>query len=248
MPAVSDNKCMTFDKATKTFTVKRENTSEWTGIYLWLNNFDISDYNIARVKYKVTGDYGFHFELDYGDKTLEWSEKCTYCPSYLNEMVIPLKSNQRKLKGISVSGTWTVPYEQFIIESVTLEKVTNPVKTDVNANINNDPPVIDTARNGTINEKIDAWDFIKEIGTGLQYEVFVSCSQDQDFGMDIYHSSGFSKSTKEQIHSIKEKGFKTLRLQTNPGIGHLLDSSYTKKPLNSSFPLLNAGCVYQASA
>ena len=230
MPAVSDNKCMTFDKATKTFTVKRENTSEWAGIYLWLNNFDISDYNIARVKYKVTGDYGFHFELDYSDVTLDWTEKQTYCPSYLNEMVIPLMSNQRRLNGIAVAGTWTVPYEQFIIESVTLEKVTNPVKTDVYANINNDPPVIDTARNGTINEKIDAWDFIKEIGTGLQYEVFVSCSQDQDFGMDIYHSAGFSKSTKEQIHSIKEKGFKTLRLQTNPGIGHLLDSSYTIDP------------------
>ena len=227
-PAVSDDKCLTFDKATKTFTVKRQNSSEWAGIYLWLNNLDISGYNIARVKYKVTGDYGFHFETDYGDKTLEWYEKNTYCPSYLNEMVIPLKSNQKKLNGIIISGTWNVPYEQFIIESVTLENVDNPKLTDIYAS--NEPPVIDTARNGTIDEKLDAWDFIKEIGTGLQYEVFICYTLDLDFGMDIYHSMGFSKSTKEQIHSIKEKGFKTLRLQTNPGMGHLLDSSYTIDP------------------
>ena len=227
MPAVSDNKCMTFDKATKTFTVKRENTSEWTAIYLWLNNFDISDYNIARVKYKVTGDYGFHFELDYGDVTLDWTEKTTYCPSYLNEMVIPLKSSQRKLNGIVASGTWKVPYEQFVIESVTFEKVANPVKTNVYAS--SEPPVIDTTKNGKFDNEISAWDYVNKLGVGFQYFPFGCSNPEQEWGMDCYHPAGFKKPSKDIIHFIKEKGFKTLRLQTNSE-SHLLDENYTIDP------------------
>ena len=227
MPAVNDNKTATFDKATKTFTVKRENTSEWAGIYLWLNNLDIHDYNIARVKYKVIGDYGFHFELDYSDVTLDWTEKQTYCPSYLNEMVIPLMSNQRRLKGISVSGTWTVPYEQFIIESVTLEKVSNPVKTDIYAS--NEPPVIDTAKNGKFDNEISAWDYVNKLGVGFQYFPFGCSNPEQEWGMDCYHPAGFKKPSKETIHFIKEKGFRTLRLQTNSEM-HLLDENYTIDP------------------
>ena len=138
-PATNDDKTATFDKVTKTVTVKKQ----YASISLWLNNLDIHDYNIARVRYKVLGDYGFDFVLDYDDDKLDWSiDKTTYCPTYLNEMVIPLKSNQRRLKGIVAVGAWNVPYEQFVIESITLEKVANPQKTDVCDC--DEPPVIDT--------------------------------------------------------------------------------------------------------
>ena len=87
-------------------------------------------------------------------------------------MVIPLKSNQRRLKGIVAVGAWNVPYEQFVIESITLEKVANPQKTDVCDC--DEPPVIDTAKSGTINQNLDAWDFVRNMGAGFQYMIFFS--------------------------------------------------------------------------
>lgn len=231
LPAVNDDKTATYDKVTKTVTVTANDKLQYggnRGVYLWLNNLDISTYNIARVKYKVIGDYGFHFTLDYDDNTLDWTnDKTTYCPSYLNEMVIPLKSNQRKLKGISVTGTWPLTYEQFIIESVSLEKVANPVMTDIYAS--NEPPVIDKATSGNFADKITAWNFVKKLGVGFQYYPFATCGE-LDVGMDCFHTCGFKKPSKEIIHFIKEKGFKTIRLQTCPNAGHLLDENYTIDP------------------
>ena len=224
MPAANNDKTVTFDKATKTSTIKEQEA----GIYLWLNNLDIHDYNIARVKYKVIGDYGFRFETDYDDKTLEWYEKATYCPSYLNEMIIPLKSGQKKMKGILFYSICGINYEQintkFIIESITFEKVDNPKKTDVYAY--DEPPVIDTSANETIDKNLNAWDFVKKLGAGFQYMVFASGPSDLDLGTDTFIPAQFSKPTREQIHFIKEKGFKTIRLQTNPGHGFILDNDY----------------------
>ncbi len=232
LPAVNDDKTATFDKATKTVTVTANDKLQWggnRGVYLWLNNLDISTYNIARVKYKVIGDYGFHFTLDYDDNTLDWTnDKTTYCPSYLNEMVIPLKSNQIKLKGIFFQGAESVPYEQFVIESVTFEKVDNPKLTDVYAS--NEPPVIDKATSGKFDDKISAWDYVKNLGVGFQYQAFATCENSLDFGMDCFHLWGFKKPSKEIIHFIKQKGFKTIRLQTSPNGGHLLDENYTIDP------------------
>ena len=232
LPAVNSDKTATFDKATKTITVTYDEDREWggdRGLYLGLNNLDISGYNIARVKYKVLGDYGFNFVLDYDDAALDWNvDKTTYCTTYLNEMVIPLKSNQRRLKGISIAGAWNVRYEQFVIESITLEKVSNPQKTDVNAN--NEPPVIDTAKSGTIDSNLSAWEFVKRLGAGLQYMVFIDAPELIDFGMDIHPGNAFSKPTKEQIHFIKSKGFQTIRIQTNPGNDHLIDKEYRINP------------------
>ncbi len=233
MPAVNDDKTATFDKATKTVTVTANDKLQYggsKGVYLGLNSLDISAYNIARVKYKVIGDYGFHFTLDYDDNTLDWNyDKTTYCPSYLNEMVIPLKSNQRRLKGINAQGTWNVPYEQFVVETVTLEKVDNPKLTDIYAS--DEPPVIDKATSGNFDDKISAWDYVKKLGVGFQYYPFATtCGAELDFGMDCFHPSGFKKPSKEIIHFIKEKGFKTIRLQTTPDVGHLLDENYTIDP------------------
>lgn len=231
MPAVNDDKTATFDKATKTVTVKANGKLQYggnKGMYLWLNSLDISGYNIARVKYKVIGDYGFHFTLNYDDNTLDWNnDKTTYCPSYLNEMLIPLKSNQKRLNGIAVAGTWNVPYEKFIIESITLEKVSNPVMTDIYAS--SEPPIIDTTKNGKFDDKISAWDYVNKLGVGFQYWPFGANNPEQEWGMDCYHPAGFKKSSKETIHFIKEKGFKTLRLQTNSEM-HLLDENYTIDP------------------
>ncbi len=232
LPAVNEDKTATFDRATKTVTVTANEKLQYggsRGVSLWLNNLDVSSYNIARIKYKVKGDYGFHFVLDYDDDKLDWDkDKTTYCPSYLNEMVIPLIPNQKKLKGIFFQGAWNVPYEQFVIESVTLEKVSNPVKTDIYAS--NEPPVIDKATSGNFDDKISAWDYVKKLGVGFQYYPFAVCGAKVDFGMECFHPWNFKKPSKEIIHFIKEKGFKTIRLQTSPNAGHLLDENYTIDP------------------
>ena len=232
IPAVNDDKTATFDKTTKTVTVTANDKLQYggnKGVYLWLDQMDISGYNIARVKYKAIGDYGFNFTLDYNDSSLDWTaDKTTYCPSYLNEIVIPLKNNQRRLNGIAAAGAGNVPYEQFVIGSVTFEKVDNPKLTDVYAS--NEPPVIDKATNGNFDDKISAWDYVKNLGVGFQYQAFATCGDSLDFGMDCYHPWGFKKPSKEIIHFIKEKGFKTIRLQTSPNGGHLLDENYTIDP------------------
>ena len=233
LPTVNDDKTATYDKATKTVTVTANEKLQYggdRGVYLWLDRMDISGYNIARVKYKVIGDYGFQFILDYDDDKLDWHrDKITYCPSYLNEMVIPLIPNQKKLKAIYFQGAMNVPYEQFVVETVTLEKVDNPKLTDIYAS--DEPPVIDKATNGSFDDRISAWDYVKKLGVGFQYYPFQHCGAEVDSGMDFFHlSGGFKKPSKEIIHFIKEKGFKTIRLQTTPDAGHLLDENYTIDP------------------
>ena len=227
MPAVNDDNTATFDKASKTVTVKSATGNR--GIYLWLDRMDISSYNIVRVKYKALGDYGFFFTVD-SDDNIKWDDKTTYCHSYLNEMVIPLLTNQKKLNGICFSGWWDTSYEQFAIESVTFEKVSNPVKTDIYSS--NEPPVIDTATIGKFDDKINAWDFVKKMGVGLQYNVF-ECrpiGSEIELVMDYYLSLNHRKPSKEVIKFIKDKGFKTIRLQTGPNSSHLLDENYTIDP------------------
>ena len=63
MPAVNGDKTATFDKATKTVTFNSK--KDWKSLSLFLSNMDITTYNIARVKYRALGDYGFIFELNY---------------------------------------------------------------------------------------------------------------------------------------------------------------------------------------
>jgi aryl-phospho-beta-D-glucosidase BglC (GH1 family) len=226
-PAVSDDKGVTFDKATKTFTIKKENGR----INLWLNNLNISDYNVIKVKYKVLCDYGFVFGLDYGNNKIEWYTRETYCPTYLNEMEIPLKKDEKKLIGVFFYGLFGIPFEKangkFTVESITLENVSNPQKTDIFAS--NEPPVVDTAKNVTIDEKLDAWDFVKNIGAGLNSQIFQDYPIQLDMGYDIYPDY-LSKPTKAQIHFIKESGLNAIRLQTNPGHGRMIDESYRLSP------------------
>ena len=228
MPAVNGDKTATFDKATKTVTFNSK--KDWKSLSLFLSNMDITTYNIARVKYRALGDYGFIFELNYTNNNGNWNEMQTYCPSYLTEMVIPLLPKYDKLNQIAFAASWRVPYEQIVIESVTFERVENPVKTDIYAT--NDLSVIDTANSGKIDDKISAWDYVKELGVGFQYYPFVAHDLDIlpiDCGTETYSLWNLRKPSKEMIHFIKEKGFKTLRLQTAPEF-HLLDENYTIDP------------------
>ena len=224
-PSLNDQKTVSFNKTTKTFTVKGD-PKDWNGIGIWpYGGLDISDYNIVRIKYRTLGDRGFMFSLDYGEGTVNWQDQ--YCPSYLTEMVIPLIPDQKKVKGIIFSNAWNIGYEQFIVESITFEKVSNPVRTDIHAS--DEAPVIDTASKGKLDEKISAWDFVQKLGAGYNYHAFMAMSPEADYGMDVFYTWGFSRPTKDAVLLFKNAGFKTLRLQTSPQV-HILDENYTIDP------------------
>ena len=219
-------KTITFDKQTKIVTVSGE--QEYEAVYAYLG-LDISNYNIIRIKYKVLGDYGFHLIPDYDDESVEWEDReKNYCPSNLTEMVFPFIEGQPKLNGIALRGPWGTS-TKFKVDSITIEKVSNPVKTDVYAS--NESPVIDAATSGTIDANLSAWDFVKTTGAGFQYSPLGFGPSDYEWGMDNYHPAQIAKPSKEIINFIKEKGFKTVRLQTNPGHGMILDKDYTINPL-----------------
>lgn len=230
IPVVNDNKTVTFDKATNTFTVKKDYLDQ-AGLNIWLGQ-DISAYNIIRVKYKALGDAGFCLFTDYENDNLDdydnpWFDRNTYCPSYLTEMVIPLKKGMRKLNSIGFFSPNGVRNEKFIIESITLEKVSNPVKTDIWAT--NEPPVIDTATKVTMNEKLTAWDFVSQLGVGYHYFQFHANDLSLDYGLDACMVWNYPKPSKKGIKFIKAKGFTTVRFQTSPG-AYMLDEKYTIDP------------------
>ncbi|MBO4706818.1 MAG: glycoside hydrolase family 5 protein, partial [Spirochaetaceae bacterium] len=230
MPVVNNDNTVTFDKATNTFTVKKDYL-EQAGLNLWLGQ-DISELNILRIKYKALGDAGFCLFTEYANDNLDdydnpWFDRNIYCPSYLTEMVIPLKNGMRKLNSIGFFSMNCVKDEKFIIESVTLEKVSNPVKTNIWAS--NEPPVIDTATKVTMNEKLTAWDFVPQLGVGYHYQQFLANDPSLDYGLDAYLLWDFPKPSKEGIKFIKEKGFTTVRLQNAPG-AYMLDEKYTIDP------------------
>ena len=226
-PSSNDQRTVTFNRATKTFTVKGD-PEDWNGIGIWpYGGLDISAYNVVRIKYRALSDCGFCFVLDYEDDAIVWQDKNSYCPSYLTEMVIPLIQGQKKVKGISFANAWNTYYEQFIVESITFEKVSNPVRTDIHAS--DEPPVIDTATTGNFDDKISSWDFVQKLGAGYNYPAFTAMSAEVDFGMDSFCTWGFSRPTKDAVLLFKNAGFKTLRLQTSPQV-HMLDENYTIDP------------------
>ncbi len=230
MPAVNGEKTVSYNKTTNTFTIKKDYLDQ-AGLNIWLGQ-DISAYNIIRVKYKALGDAGFCLFTDYENDNLDdydnpWFDRNTYCPSYLTEMVIPLKKGMRKLNSIGFFSMNSVKNEKFVIESVTLEKVSNPIKTDIWAS--NEAPVIDTATKVTMNEKITAWDFVPQLGVGYHYQQLHANDLSMDYGLDVYLVWDYPKPSKEGIKFIKEKGFSTVRLQTTPG-AYMLDEKYTIDP------------------
>ena len=227
IPAVTGDKTATYDKASRTFTVKAAKGQRGMSVWLGENGLDVSNYNIVRVKYKVIGDFGFNMALSYADPSISWEEKINYCPSYLTEMVIPLIPGQEKINDIWFEGTWNIDYQQFVLDAITFEKVANPVKTDVN--VTDEPPVIDAAVSGKFDDKISSWDYVKKLGVGFNYAPFSNHETDCDFGMDYYISEHIKRPSKDIIHLIRQTGFKTIRIQTNPDI-HMMDENYTLDP------------------
>ena len=232
MTAENGDKTATFDKATNTITIKKDYDDQ-TGLDIWLFQ-DISDFNIIRVKYRVDGvdGIGFHLFIDYENDNLDdyenpWFGRLTYCPSYLTEMVIPLKNGMQQINKIGFFCPNYVKDEKFVIQSVTLEQISNPQKTDVWAAAVQ--PVIDNETTGNIDDTISAWDYVKNLSTGLAYCPFFYyiTNLEQDYGMDIQY--GEERPTKEIIQFIKAKGFKTIRLQTRPDV-HMVDENYTIAP------------------
>ena len=227
IPAVTGDKTATYDKASRTFTVKADKGQRGMSVWLGENGLDISNYNIVRVKYRVIGDFGFNMALSYADPSISWEEKINYCPSYLTEMVIPLIPGQEKINDIWFEGTWNIDYQQFVLDAITFEKVANPVKTDVN--VTDEPPVIDAAVSGKFDDKISSWDYVKKLGVGFNYDVFVDHPHETYFGMDYYVPGHNKRPTREIIQFIKNTGFNTLRLQTSPDI-HMMDENYIIDP------------------
>ena len=223
---VNGEKTMSFDKSTGIVTVNHYDSNQ---VCLGLAvHEDITKYNIIRIKYQALGDYGFHVNTSYeNDPASDWWGDSTYCPSYLTEMVIPIKAGVTRLGDLifaSVNHIWTY---KFRIDEITLEYVNNPQKIDIAAC--DEPPLIDTATSGTFNDSISAWDFVNGLGAGFHYAALHAVSAWQDFGLDCYHWNGDVKPKKEIIQSIKNKGFRTLRLQV-ASYSHLLDDDYTIDP------------------
>ena len=224
MPAVNNDKTAAFDKSTKTITIKSSSGSR--DLYLGLGGFDISNYNIIRIKYKALDDFGFYIHIVYSENSQDF--ETYYCHSYLPEITIPLNSIKKNLNGIAFQGAHQVTYERIKIESLTFEKVANPVLTDPWPT--DESPVIDTASTGKFNDKISAWDFVKDMGVGINNTVFAQHDTGgPDYVMDFYNLWGYEKPTKKEIQFIKAKGFKTIRVCTEPGV-HMMDKNYTVDP------------------
>ena len=226
-----DNKTTSFDKKTSTVTINRHGDIKAdAGLSYWLDNMDVSAYNIIRIKYEVKGDYGFQLYVNFeNDSSFNWCDRCVYCPSYLTEMVFPITTFPKKLLGIYIDAAWNIDYQQFIVKEITFEKVDNPVKTSSHSP--DDAPIIDAAKNSTINPKADAWDFVGQLGAGFNYwPTNGGIDLAVDFGEDIFQNNGYIKANaKRDFQNIKNKGFKTVRFQVNPGT-HFIDDKYTLAP------------------
>ncbi|MBP5450950.1 MAG: cellulase family glycosylhydrolase [Treponema sp.] len=230
LPSVNNDKTASYDRTTGMFTNKANynlpNNGE-RGFYLNNDNKNINGYNIVRIKYKPLDGYGFVFTIDYDDDKLDWwLEKSYYCPSYLTEMVIPLRTEQKAIRGFYIQSVENAPSERFIIESITFEKVDNPVLTDIHGN--DLPPVIDTLSSGSFNDKLSAWDFTLNLGAGINYWPFNAWDEGKDYGADIILRR-WTRTRKEDIKALREKGFKTMRIQVNP-CNNFCDDKYTIDP------------------
>lgn len=227
MPAVNEDKTSSFDKTSRTFSIKNTEGKRGLSLLLGEKGLDISNYNIIRIKYKVSDGYGFNFALFYDGNSVAWEDEVYYCPSYLTEMVIPLIPGQKRINDIWFIGAWGIDYQQFVVEEITFERVSDPVKTDIWAC--SEPLVIDTASKGKLDEKISAWDFVQKLGAGFNYNAFLNNPTDVDFGLDFAWSLNFSKPRKEVVLLFKNAGFKMLRLQTSPQ-NYIQDENFTIDP------------------
>ena len=226
LPAANDTNTATFDKNTGTITIDRHGDEKAdAGIFCWVGDVDVSAYNIIRIKYKALDEVGFNFFVNSTDESIRWHEKGVYCPSYMTEIVFPITAYPKKFDGIYIEGAYKTNTEKFIIKDISFEKISNPQITNIH--VSDAKPVVDSATQTTIDADNDAWDFVQKLGTGFNYWPFQTASLDLDFGLDAYEMIGYSKANaKRDIQEIKKKGFKTIRIQVNPG-NHFIDDKYT---------------------
>ncbi|MBR5032615.1 MAG: cellulase family glycosylhydrolase, partial [Treponema sp.] len=230
-PARNDDKTISYDKKTGKVTIdKHGDVRTTTTLFYWLNNMDVSAYNIIRIKYEAPDGIGFSLHVAYpeGQDSYSWYETGIYCPSYLTEMVFPITAYPDHLEGLLIASPWGASTCQFTIKEITFEKVDNPVYTNIH--ITDEKPVVDTATKTTINAKADAWDFVPKLGVGYQYWAFNGEeTREFDFGFD-FSTTGYPKSRrKENLKNIKSRGFKTIRVLVNPA-EQFMDDKYTLDP------------------
>ncbi|MBO7639574.1 MAG: cellulase family glycosylhydrolase, partial [Treponema sp.] len=230
-PASNENKTITFNKKTGKVTIdKHGDVRETVSLFYWLNNMDVSDYNVIRIKYEATEGIGFSLHVSYPEEadSYTWYERGIYCPSYLTEMVFPITAYPKRLEGIIIASPWGASSCQFTIKEITFEKVDDPVYTNIHAT--DEKPVVDTATKTTINPKADAWDFVPKLGVGAQYWAFNGePTREFDFGFD-FSTTGYPKARRrENFKNLRSKGFKTIRFLVNPG-EQFIDDKYTLDP------------------
>ena len=230
-PARNDDKTISYDKKTGKVTIdKHGDVRTTTTLFYWLNNMDVSAYNIIRIKYEAPDGIGFSLHVAYpeGQDSYSWYETGIYCPSYLTEMVFPITAYPDQLERLLIASPWGANTCQFTIKEITFEKVDNPVYTNIH--ITNEPPVVDKATKTTIDAKADAWDFVPKLGVGYQYWAYGGePTREYDFGFD-FSITGYPKTRqKENLKDIKNKGFKTIRLLVNPA-EQFMDDKYTLDP------------------
>lgn len=198
---------------------------ECANLYYWLNYLDASEYNCVRIKYN-SPEYGFVVAVqDDNEKVLE-----CYLPSYLTEFVLPLNNtiDTKKLRGLYFLAGFGNPKQTIKLKEITFEYVENVTKTDVWAT--NHSPVKDTALQGSFDDTISSWDFVKKLGVGINFVKSATAGTTYEMGHDFYGmGDGYGHVKKELITSIKNRGFSTIRLMVGNGY-HMLDENYTIDP------------------
>lgn len=185
----------------------------------------VAEYNCLRIKY-TTQDFGFFFVLDYNNGEGGVISEEYYCPSNKNEFLIPLnKKWVSRIRDFQLKGIWNHNVH-IKIESITL---LNQDDTGPSSTWTAGEKVVDNGKEKKIDDSLDAWDYVPKMGVGFQYSVLAGFTYGQDFGIDAGYAWGYPIETKETIHAIAEKGFKTLRLQVS-GNFHVIDKNFTIDP------------------
>lgn len=196
-----------------------------SNIYYWLNYLDATEYNCVRIKYN-SPEYGFVVAVqDDNEKVLE-----CYLPSYLTEFVLPLDNSidTKKLRGLYFLAGFGNPKQTIELKEMAFEYIENVKKTDVW--VTSHSPVKDTASQGSFDDTVSSWDFVKKLGVGINFVKFATAGTTYELGHDFYGmGDGYGHVKKELITSIKNRGFSTIRLMVGNGY-HMLDENYTIDP------------------
>lgn len=216
----------TFNTTTHVFATTEKDSE----IHAWLGQTDLSGYNCVKIKYS-TDNYGFFFGIIYHTDSQGDIHDEYYCPSNLNEFIIPLqKERMDKIGNMYLRNIMNHADSSVTIKSITFlnRQDPGPSKTYSTSSIT---PVVDskTDEEAEFDERFDAWDFLPYMGVGFQYTVCGGYTFGKDFGIDSSYAWGYPVETKETIQAIKAKGFNTLRLQVTAG-NHMIDGNYTIDP------------------